>query len=86
MTDQRFNQNFSKRPLLRVEADALFPETFRYAEERFRSARHLLASLEGADDCDIRRISQAAHLLLEDGCRVMDVIEERLDEVVQPVG
>jgi hypothetical protein len=55
MTDQRFNQPLPNRPLLRIDADALLPDTFRYAEERFRRARHLLESLEGADDCDIRR-------------------------------
>ena len=83
MTDQRFNQPPPSRPLLRIDADALLPDTFRYAEERFRRARHLLESLEGADDCDIRKISQAALLLLDDGCCVMDLLERRLEGIEQ---
>jgi hypothetical protein len=86
MTDQRFNQPLPNKPLLRIDAGALLPDTFRYAEERFRRARHLLESLEVADDCDIRKVSQAALLFLDDGCCVMDLLESRREGIERAAG
>ncbi|WPP01414.1 hypothetical protein SFA35_08660 [Pseudomonas sp. HR96] len=72
------NLDSSSPAILHIDAEASLPDMLDFADHRFRMARQLLASLEGADDCDLRQVSNAARVLLEDGCGVMGLIEERL--------
>jgi len=65
-----------------LDTDAPLTDILNYADQRLNLARHVLASLEGADECDYRHLARAAQVLLEDGCGVMGAIERRIDQQV----
>lgn len=56
---------------------------FTHADQRIRLARHLLECLEGADACDKPHLTEAARLLLDDGCEVMATMEKQVLEWVE---
>ncbi|WP_457356782.1 hypothetical protein [Pseudomonas sp. TE3610] len=63
---------------MHLDTDAALGDIFSFADQRLNLARHVLASLEGADECDYRLLARAAQVLLEDGCAVMGAIERRV--------
>ena len=65
--------------VLHLDSHAQLADLCRVADQRLNLARHVLAALEGADECDYRYLARAAQVLLEDGCGVMGVIERRVE-------
>jgi len=65
--------------VLHLDSHAQLADLCTVADQRLNLARHVLAALEGADECDYRHLARAAQVLLEDGCGVMGVIERRVE-------
>lgn len=82
MTIERFkpiSTSLSNSPVVHLDTQAALSDIFSFADQRLNLARHVLAALEGADECDYRHLARAAQVLLEDGCGVMGVIERRVE-------
>ncbi len=81
MPDGRFSPldaEFGKLNVLHIDTQAPLPDLLQCTEQRLRLARNLLASLEGADACDLRPVAEAAQLLLEDACGVLGQVDKAL--------
>ncbi|WP_455923609.1 hypothetical protein [Pseudomonas putida] len=81
MNNDRFNPiptSLCPSPVIHLDTNAPLSDIFNFADQRLNLARHVLASLEGADECDYRLLARAAQVLLEDGCGVMGAIERRV--------
>ncbi len=79
--DSRFTalpSSTTQRSVVHLDTAAPLQDIFNFADQRLNLARHVLASLEGADECDYRVLARAAQVLLEDGCGVMGAIERRV--------
>jgi hypothetical protein len=70
--------NNTDRPVMHIDSQAPLDFLFASADRRIRMARHLLETLDGADDCDVRSIANAALLLLSDGCDALGVVEKQV--------
>ncbi len=80
--DSRFSalpSSLTQSPVVHLDTQAALSDIFGFADQRLNLARHVLAALEGADECDYRYLARAAQVLLEDGCGVMGVIERRVE-------
>lgn len=70
--------NNTDSPVMHLDSHAPLEFMFASADRRIRMARHLLETLDGADDCDVRYIANAALLLLSDGCDALTVVEKQV--------
>jgi hypothetical protein len=75
----------SNNPVLHIDSQAPLGFLFASADRRIRMARHLLEWLEGADDCDVRYMANAALMLLSDGCDALDAVEKQVFNLSGPV-
>jgi hypothetical protein len=69
--------NNTNNPVMHIDGDAPLEFLFASADRRIRMAQHLLGSLDGADDGDVRLIANAALMLLSDGCDALAVVEHQ---------
>ncbi|MCD5990893.1 hypothetical protein K3169_10000 [Pseudomonas phytophila] len=63
---------------MHIDSQAPLDFLFASADRRIRMARYLLETLDGADDCDVRCIANAALMLLSDGCDALTVVEKQI--------
>lgn len=70
--------NNTDSPVMHIDSQAPLDFLFASADRRIRMARYLLETLDGADDCDVRCIANAALMLLSDGCDALKVVEKQI--------
>ncbi|WP_122664842.1 hypothetical protein [Pseudomonas viridiflava] len=70
--------NNTDSPVMHMDTQAPLDFLFASADRRLRMARHLLETLDGADECDVRCIANAALMLLSDGCDALTVVEKQI--------
>ena len=78
------NQN--PKTVLFINPNAPFPDLHHCAVERLTAVKNLMACLSSADLKDpdekhLAHVAQAACLLLQDSCDVLEVMEVRLDKL-----
>ncbi|WP_341523270.1 hypothetical protein AABC73_08940 [Pseudomonas sp. G.S.17] len=76
--------NNTDTPILHIDSQAPLDFLFASADRRIRMARHLLECLEGADDCDVRYMANAALMLLSDGCDTLAAVEKQVFNLSGP--
>ena len=77
--------NNTHSPVLHIDSQAPLDFLFASADRRIRMARHLLECLEGADDCDVRYMANAALMLLSDGCDTLAAVEKQVFNLSGPL-
>lgn len=70
--------NNTDSPVMHIDSHAPLDFLFASADRRIRMARYLLETLDGADECDVRCIANAALMLLSDGCDALTVVEKQV--------
>lgn len=70
--------NNTDTPVMHIDSHAPLDFLFASADRRIRMARYLLETLDGADECDVRCITNAALMLLSDGCDALTVVEKQI--------
>jgi len=83
------SSNTTDHPVAFINPQAPLLDLLTYASLRIRAARDMLDSVSGmtsrnADDLDLMRFSSVATLLLQDGCDVLHVAEQRAMELPEP--
>ncbi len=70
--------NNTDNPVMHIDSQAPLDFLFASADRRIRMACYLLETLDGADECDVRCIANAALMLLSDGCDALTVVEKQI--------
>jgi hypothetical protein len=70
--------NNTDNPVMHIDSQAPLEFLYASADRRIRMAQHLLETLEGADECDVRYIANAALVLLSDGCDALSAVEKQV--------
>ncbi|AZD16539.1 hypothetical protein PUP66_18860 [Pseudomonas chlororaphis] len=83
------SSNTTDHPIAFINPQAPLLDLLNYAGLRIRAARDMLDSVSGmtsrnADDLDLMRFSSVATLLLQDGCDVLHVVEQRAMDLPNP--
>jgi hypothetical protein len=71
----------SPNTVLFINPDAPLPDLHHFAVQRLRAVKDLMNSLSDAKEPDTASLANAAYLLLQDSCEVLEVMEVRLDKL-----
>jgi len=78
-----FQSNTTETPVLFFNPDAPLRDLCAFASRRLRGARDLsqtltCATINNLDEQDFRHVLEVMYALLDDGCDVLDVVEQRV--------
>ncbi|MEF9672338.1 hypothetical protein [Pseudomonas sp. MWU13-2100] len=78
-----FQSNTTETPVLFFNPDAPLRDLCAFASRRLRGARDLsqtltCATINNLDEQDFRHVLEVMYTLLDDGCEVLEVVEQRV--------
>lgn len=78
-----FQSNTTDTPVLFFNPDAPLRDLCAFASRRLRGARDLsqtltCATINNLDEQDFRHVLEVMYVLLDDGCEVLEVVEQRV--------
>jgi len=78
-----FQSNTTDTPVLFFNPDAPLRDLCAFASRRLRGARDLsqtltCATINNLDEQDFRHVLEVMYALLDDGCEVLEVVEQRV--------